>query len=252
MNSSKVSLIRIFELQNQVIQKHIQDYTDLYKFISNCFDFLAIEISSIEWQVIPENRRKLFNFYHADVVSTLINAVRLSFQGCETDAYALLRVVNQELGEFNSIIELSLYEQAYVELRDKSMKGKDFSDGFQKEIGKFKDKKRETVYGKLSNIGSHPSPARVALSIQKDASRQKTKVGMMINNPNIETSLLLISEHFLYAIRVFDEYFIRNLMPSIQSPVSANREIAEIEYQKIMDAHTARVRDGKARNRSDG
>jgi hypothetical protein len=237
--NTKQSLVRIFDTQNKVIQKYIQDYPVLYDFISKCQDYSNVELSPSEWDTIPEDRRTIFNYYQADILSTLINATRLCLQGCETDAYALLRVVNQELGEFNSVIEQSLYDQLYKEMQDNSMKGKHFSDLFRKKINKIKDKKREHVYGKLSNIGSHPSPTRVALSIRSDMSGIRVKVGMILNNPNVETCLLRISEHYLYAIRVFDEYFSKNLSTTFKSQLSADRDIAEAEFQKIMNAYKA-------------
>lgn len=237
MNSFNTFLFEIFEIQNNVIKTYIKDYPNLYNFISKCHDCLTAKMSLIEWENIPENRRKVYNLYYGDIFSTLINATRLALQGCETDAFALLRVVNQELGEFNSIIELSLYDQAYIELAENAVKGKGFSGNFQKKVNQFKDKNRNYVYGQLSNLGSHPSPTRMRLSTQEDASGEVImKVGMILNNPNTENSLIHISAHYLDAIRVFDKYFVKNLLPNIKSPLSVGRKKLEIEYQKLLNA----------------
>lgn len=116
------TLFEIFQIQNNVIKAHINKHKTLYNFITDCYLCLSRNLEFDDWQKIPENRRKIYNLYFGDVFSTLINSTRLALQGCETDSYALLRVVNQELGEFKSVIESSLYEEMFLELEKKYRK----------------------------------------------------------------------------------------------------------------------------------
>lgn len=233
MKPTKETLLKIFDLQNQVIQKYISEFPGLYNFISRCYELINTQTPNTLWLKIPENRRKIFKYYEADTVSTLINAVRLALQGCETDAFALLRVVNQELGEFNSIIELSLYDQVYQEVKQNSSKLKSFSSGLQSKFKQTKDSDRSHMYGRLSNLGSHSSPTRLALSIRNDKGKQRIKVGMSIENPNVEGALLDIASHFLFAIRVFEEFFKSNLPSETKSHLSDELASLEKNYESL-------------------
>lgn len=105
----------------------------------------------------------------------------------------------------------------------------------QKKLYRPNDKKRNYVYGKLSNLGSHPSPTRMRLSAQKDLNGEVVmKVGMIMNNPNTEDSLIHVSSHYVDAIQVFDKFYVNNLPLNFQSPFSHNKKRLEDEFQNII------------------
>jgi len=80
---------RVLALQDEVLKRNIAEFDARYNFISACIDLAgAPGIPDQSWQTLPVSQRYVFNCFHGDILSTLINATRLGLHGCETDAYA--------------------------------------------------------------------------------------------------------------------------------------------------------------------
>lgn len=237
-NSS--SLKDIFNLQNKVIQKHINEYVDLYDFISKCFDLVGNQrVEKDIWLTLSNSQRLVYNLFEGDIFSTLINVTRLCLQGCETDAYALMRVVLEELTVFDYISTTSSFDEACQEIKAKSQKPKKFSDKFrfEKAVDNLPKDAREKVYGIYSNIGIHLSPQRLALSRGKSNERDSLKVGMMVGSVNVPISLIHLSGLFLFTIEVFDEFFIKYLPNSKASPFFEITSTLNLEHQNLLSKY---------------
>lgn len=106
-------LEHIFPLQEAVLRRNIAEFKDRYDFISACVDLGGMpKVPDQSWKMLPISQRVVFNYFHGDTLSTLINAIRLGFQGCETDAYALMRVVLESLTILQYIIKFDLCDEA--------------------------------------------------------------------------------------------------------------------------------------------
>lgn len=76
-------LERVLQLQEEVIKRNIEQFKDRHDFISSCIDLVGRPaIPERAWKSLPVSERIVFNYFHGDALSTLINATRLGFQGC--------------------------------------------------------------------------------------------------------------------------------------------------------------------------
>lgn len=206
-------LERVFPLQEQVLKRNLIKFKDRYDLISACISHACTPgIPDHSWKTLPLSQRVVFNYFHGDALSTLINAIRLGFQGCETDAYALMRVVLENLTIFQYIIRFDLYDQAYSEVINRSQRGKRFSKEFSygtsiKKLG-IKDR-RERLKGEFSNLGDHVSPSRLAMSRFKIGDNDFPKVGVSINNPRTKRVIGELASISLFFVKITDDF----LMP---------------------------------------
>ncbi|HCK65490.1 MAG TPA: hypothetical protein DHW49_04435 [Anaerolineae bacterium] len=146
-----------------------------------------------------------------------------------------MRVALEELTVFEYITIFSKFDEASAEIIAKVPKQKNFGDEFryEKVIRKLKKDGREKVYGMLSNLGTHLSPVRVALSRRGDGERERLKVGMMLGNPNTPIALGELARIYLFSIDVFNNFFIKFLQDPTKSPFNATLPIARSKYESL-------------------
>jgi hypothetical protein len=203
-------LDRVFPLQEEVLRRNTAEFKDRYDFISACIDLGGkLSIPDQSWETLPISQRVIFNYFDGDASSTLINAIRLGFQGCETDSYALMRVVLENLTVLQYIIKFTLYDEAYSEVVNKVRLGKRFSQKYSyktavKKLG-IKDR-RDRVKGSFSNFGSHPSPSRLAMSRFKIGDNDFPKVGVAINNPRTKMAIGELAALALFFVEITDDF----------------------------------------------
>lgn len=201
----------IFALQDQVLPRHISTNLDLFSFVSDGIALLSdINISPETWDTIPVEMRSLFNYFHADALSSLISAARLCLHGCETDALALMRVVLENLTILDYIATKRLYHEAFVEIQQGARRGKPFSAKFSyktaiRSLG-ITDR-RNRLRGDMSTFGSHVSPPRLKLAQVQRGGSYHPKVGLALDNPrSIRLVLYELASCVLFAARVVHEF----------------------------------------------
>jgi hypothetical protein len=167
------------------------------------------KVTDRSWKRLPTSQRVVFNYFHGDALSALINAIRLGFQGCETDAYALMRVGLENLTVLQYIIEFALYDKAYLEIENRLKRGKCFSKNFSCNIALKKlniDDKRARVMGDFSNLGSHTSPSRLAMSRFQIGDNDFPKVGIAVNNPRTKRIIGELATLALFFVEITDDF----------------------------------------------
>jgi len=211
MTDNPSSLLeRVLTLQEEVLRKHVVEFEVRYSFISSCIDLVgAPGIPDQSWQTLPVSQRYVFNCFHGDILSTLINAIRLGFQGCETDAYAIMRVVLENLTILQYIVQCGLYDGAHGEIEGNTKRGKRFSNKFSyqtslKELG-IKDR-RERLKGDLSNWGNHVSPSRLGMSRFEIGDKSFCKLGLSINNPRTKIVIGELASLCLFFVKITDDF----------------------------------------------
>ena len=200
-------LQRIFSLQERALKKNIQQNSDRYSFVARCIDLIFLSNISLDsWDAIPDHTITVFNYFRLDALSTLINSIRLCLQGCDTDAYALMRIVIENLTVLDYIITSDLFEDAYLELSTKAPRGKKFSSRFSFKTAISQPHvtdRRERLVGNLSNIGAHISPPRLSSSLYRVG---YAKIGLSIDNPRIKLSLGELASLSLFFVMVIDDF----------------------------------------------
>ncbi len=200
----------VFNLQEKVLRKNIAEFKERYNFISACIDLAGNPaIPANVWEKLPDSQRVVFNYFHGDALSTLVNAIRLGFQGCETDAYALMRVVLENLTILQYIVQFNLYDNAYSEIENKVKRGKNFSNKFSyttalEKVG-IKDH-RKRLRGDFSNLGNHVSPLRLTMSRFKIGDDEFPKVSASINNPRTKKVIGELASLALFFIKITDDF----------------------------------------------
>jgi hypothetical protein len=233
-NSS--TLKRIFTIQEQVVSRHIAANSDRFAFISEAVELLIdLRIPQGAWESIPVEMRSLFNYLYSDAFSTLISAIRVCLHGCDTDAFALMRVVLEELTILDYIATKRLYHSASIEIQENTRRGKPFSDRFSyqtavKALG-ITDR-RERLRGQMSSLGSHASPPRLSLALTRCSSGEHFKAGVALDNPKISIVLGEIASLCLFTVRVVNEV-LRTYLDVIPEEFSKTREKLEEEYKAL-------------------
>ena len=204
-------LERTFAFQDQVLPRHISTNLERFSFVSDGIALLSdIDISPETWDTIPVEMRSLFNYFHADALSSLISATRLCLHGCETDALALMRVVLENLTILNYIATERLYLEAFVDIQQRARCGRPFSDKFSyktaiRSLGITDHRNRARGY--MSTFGSHASPPRLKLALVQRGGSLHPKVGLALDNPrSIRLVLGELATHVLFAARVVHDF----------------------------------------------
>lgn len=203
-------LNRVFSLQEEVLKRNIAEFDARYNFISACIDLVGmLGIPDQSWKTLPVSQRYVFNCFHGDILSTLINAIRLGFQGCETDAYAIMRVALESLTILQYITQSGLYDEACAEIEGNAKRGKHFGSKFTyqnalKKLG-ITDR-REQLRGDLSNLGNHVSPSRLEMSRFEIGDRNFPKVGVSINNPRTKLVIGELASLCLFFVKITDDF----------------------------------------------
>jgi hypothetical protein len=231
MPPEQTILDKIFSLQERVLLAHVSKNPDIYDFISQCIEALAdFGVPDADWTSLSLPRRVVFNFFQGDAVSTLISAARLALHGCETDAYALMRVVVESLTVFEYIVEFNRYDSAFHEILDRAPKGKRFSKELSyataiKQLG-IADR-RIRLRGQLSTLGAHISPSRLAMSHYQRDGETHMKAGVSLANPRIKAALEELASLCLFAIRVIDDFFSDSSLPTASAFHSRRMQLDE-------------------------
>lgn len=231
-------LEHIFPLQEAVLRRNIAEFKDRYDFISACVDLGGMpKVPDQSWKMLPISQRVVFNYFHGDTLSTLINAIRLGFQGCETDAYALMRVVLESLTILQYIIKFDLCDEAYSEIENRVKRGKCFSEKFSYNTAIKKldiDDRRERVKGDFSNLGNHISPSRLVMSRFQISDNDFPKVGVSINNPRTKKVIGELVALSLFFVKITDDFLIVRLSES-GSIFHQRRTELEMLYEELKD-----------------
>lgn len=190
MNSERDLLGKIFELQDTAVAKHMKEFPVLFGDLSSVVNVIGSPgLAEGAWAKVPEIPRTIFNYFYSDSFSSLASGIRLAYHGLDTDCYALLRVVMENLTILEFIIENNLYSDAFDELQERVGKGRPFSEKFSyttalKDLQIDIDRRR--FWGELSALGSHASPLRLRWSRMEFAGIPFFKLGVVIENPKIQ------------------------------------------------------------------
>ena len=193
MSEMPNQLLKAFDLQNDAVVQHIQEHRGLFDALSQFVDLIGgpgIDMGS--WHEAPEIPKTIFNYFYSDSFSSLVSAARLAFHGVDTDSYALVRVVVENLTILEYVTQDQLYDAIYLELQERVKKGRPFGDRFSFEtasriLGVAKDRRK--LWGDLSNLGSHSSPLRLRRSRLEFGNMAYYKVGVGIGNPGVAESI---------------------------------------------------------------
>lgn len=240
-------LENIFSLQEKVLRKNISEFKDRYDFILACIDLAGTPaIPPNSWKKLSDSKRIVFNYFHGDALSTLINAIRLGFQGCETDAYALMRVVLENLTILQYIVKFDLYDKAYSEIKNRAQRGKLFSKTFSyntavKRLGIMD--RRERAKGDFSNLGNHVSPSRLWMSRFEIGDTDYAKIGASINNPRTKNVIGELASLALFLIKITDD-FLMSCVAENESTFHKRRIEMEKLYNDLKKNQTHRNLNG--------
>ncbi len=227
-------LERVFQLQDEVINRNIAQFKDRYDFISACIDLAGRpEIPALTWESLPVSKRIVFNYFHGDALSTMINATRLGFQGCGTDAYALMRVVIEQFTVFEYIMRSDKYDIAMAELSTKVSKNSAKALSYEaaiKELGIADRRKR--LWGDFSKLGSHSSSQRLRMSRFTVGDQDFPKMGCSINDPRTKMTVGELASSALWCVRITDEFLQRCLGGQV-SPFHQRRLDLENSYERL-------------------
>lgn len=214
MNGEQNQLTQIFELQNTTFAKHVQEFGALFQALSSVIDVIGSpELDQTSWENLPEVPKTIFNYFYSDSFSSLASAIRLAFHGVDTDCYALLRVVVENLTILEYIIENDLYEEAFTELQERVGKNRPFSEKFSYKTAVQDlqvDPGRRRFWRELSTVGSHSSPLRLRWSRLEFGGIPYYKVGVGIENPGIRSAIencLKLAVHFGQVMGTFYSEF---------------------------------------------
>lgn len=235
-NTKQPSVTRIFRLQDAVLKKNIEDNLERYTFIVSCIELVdAIHVDDESWAALPKQQQVVYNMFHGDCFSTIVNALKICLYGCETDSYALMRVLLENLTVFEHINDEGLHTKAYDEMVSHAPRGKSFSTVFSfKDIlrkQEIKDR-RGRLKGFLSNIGSHLSPTRLARSRMSVDGHNHPKPGASVENPRINEALGELAAIALYFVRVIDEFFEKYISHDAKE-FHKQAQCLEIEYDAM-------------------
>jgi hypothetical protein len=165
----------------------------------------------------------------------MVNALKLSLYGCETDACALMRTVLENLTVFEHINEEGLHSQAYDEMVTNGPKGKPFSKSLDFSTALKKQETRDRrgkLMGMLSTIGSHLSPTRLGRSRMVIDGRNHMKPGASVDNPRINETFGELAALALFHVQVVDD-FLGKYLPEAASDFHAKAEKLEAEYDSL-------------------
>jgi hypothetical protein len=231
-----ITLASIFVLQERVLHAHIEFFGDRYQLVANCLELVGLlELPESEWESIPLESRIVFNYFRGDSISTLISATRLALHGCETDAYALMRVVLESLTVFSYIVSANLFSDALREIQLRSSKGKAFSSilSYKTAIRQLDIKdRRDHLRGQMSTIGSHLSPSRLAMSRYLLRGAEHVKAGMSLAEPSVKIAFGELASLSLFAVRVTDE-FLSKLLPHSATHFHRRRVELDARYEAL-------------------
>lgn len=239
MSNNPNSLLgRALALQGEVLKRNITEFDARYSFISACIDLAgAPGVPDQSWKTLPVSQRYVFNCFHGDILSTLINAIRLGFQGCETDAYAIMRVALENLTILQYITQSGLYDEARAEIEGNAKRGKRFSSKFTyqnalKKLG-ITDR-RERLRGDLSNLGNHVSPSRLGMSRFEIGDKNYPKVGVSINNPRTNVVIGELASLCLFFVKITDD-FLAGSSAENRGPFHKKRVELEGRYEDLKE-----------------
>jgi hypothetical protein len=120
-----------------------------------------------------------------------------------------MRVVMENLTILSYIVDYSLYDDVYNEIRERAPKGKAFSDRFKYETAIKKlgvEDRREHLRGMMSNVGNHLSPSRLIMSRYKMGDTDHVKAGVSIDNIRIRDALGELASLALFSVMVTDDF----------------------------------------------
>jgi len=223
----------LFTLQNRVMRKHISEFKKQYDFISACIEHAGdLKITEQSWKAVPFPRVKVFNDFHGDVLSTLINAIRLVLQGCATDAYALMRVVRENLTILQYIVKFTLYKPYFVYVKW-VQRGKRFGDQFSYQTA-VRKLDIEDQLGEFSKLGSHASPPRHARGRFKVGDSYFPMVGASVNNPMTKEAMDKLASLALSLVEVTDD-FITACLKEAGKPYHHRRIELKTLYENLQE-----------------
>ena len=229
-------LDRIFTLQEEVLRRNATRNADRVGFISRALEAIdEIGVSDTDWATIPIEMRTLYNYFEGDSVSTLISATRLCLHGCETDAFALMRIVLENLTILDYIATKRLHREAFAELQGRSRRGRPFSDHFSYEAAARETDatdRRRRLRGHLSVLGSHASPSRLALSRTQRGGVDHLKIGVALDNPRVRQALGELAALALFAARVVGGCF-QAYLPALPARYAESASALEEAYVSL-------------------
>lgn len=231
-----ISVTRIFNLQDAVLKKNIEDNLKRYTFVVSCIELVAaVPITDQCWSALPKQQKIIYNMFHGDCFSTIVNSLKLCLYGCETDSYALMRVVLESLTVFDHINEEELHTKAYDEIVSNAPKSKSFSKlfDFKAVLRQQKNKdRRGRLKGFLSNIGSHLSPTRLARNRLIVDGQSHPKPGASVENPRINEALGELAAIALFFVKVVDEFY-QKYIPQGVTEYHIKAQYLEKEYDSM-------------------
>ncbi len=197
MDSEKVALKKIFDLQQGCLERHISECKEEYNFVRDCIELGFNESQRLAEQLnltaCDQKKLKIFWFFFYEALSALINSFKLLLYGCPTDSLAVLRVSLEALVMINYIMqEQANGNDSFEEVDTNIGKRQYLKDLLKKAKQKAKDNNRIGLdYGRFSNLGSHFYHRRSQFSNCEINGKAYPRCGMAVDPVNVKKFIRL-------------------------------------------------------------
>lgn len=200
---SYISLDRIFSLQDEVSERTRRENADRFEFAKECLE-LAINARPKEDTLLGQAKEdfQALELYQNDAVSTLINSLKLCLYGCKSDALMLLRLAVENIAVLSYVVDKKMYKTA------KSKRGLKSQLKFNEIVKEIPDSARiEELWGRLSEVACHTTPARLANSTFKIGEQVFPRCGVALDPDGCKLTLGEIDGACLYLLRILRAFY---------------------------------------------
>lgn len=157
LSHPKLTIEEIIESEDDIFSRHKNNNLVAATYIEKSLE-LGLNQS---WyctrnEACHTNKHLVFFYFYEDILSSLLNAYRISFWGATTDAYSILRTALEGLGFISQVIDEGDFDKVLELMNSKKLR--------HKYIVKraFKDKNLHKEVMRLSDLSSHFTLKRLA------------------------------------------------------------------------------------------
>lgn len=198
-----VTLEKLFELQDEVFQEHLNSSEILKKtfsFLSECVRLNTRILTSMKFE---SNKQTAIRNLAVDSLSHTIVAIRLGLWGDLPESFSMLRSAIESSAQLQYVVKHSKYETLIYELNRK------FEHiSFDNCVAGLEDlgKRIRRIHGRISETASHSTARRMAVRSYQHEGEFYDRVGFAWNVKNAELALfycmdtcMMLLEAFLWA-----------------------------------------------------
>ena len=225
-------LERLFEIQDEVLQEHLAT-SDLLK---STFSFLS-DCSSLNFEILTSMRfeaekQTAIRSLAVDSLSHTLIAIRLGLWGGLPESLSILRSAMESCTQLQYVVKKKEYKTLIYEL-DRKFDRLSF-EKCRAGLGDL-GKRIERIYGTISDIASHSTASRLALTSYKYRGEFYDRVGFARDVENAEKALFYCLDSCMMPIEAFFWAYEQDdlAFPWVDSVSELNERFRELQKELL-------------------